>query len=166
MASAMPAPVTVRNSKSGLRCPAAASIFWADRTKAGKRRVAALPPRVVAALGTLPHRAGPVFLSDKGRPYADRRGAYGGQIKKLVWRIALGWARSRADPARPAAHLGSWHYTLNRDLLALKQEGGWSSVTLVERPAHLLPPGYDAAIRRFLGWHQAGTDPQAAQARA
>jgi|SRR6516225_12168876 len=89
MASAMPAPVPVRNSKSGLRCPAAASIFWADRTKAGKRRVAALPPRVAAlpprvaaALGTLPHREGPVFLSDKGRPYADRRGAYRGQIKK------------------------------------------------------------------------------------
>ena len=82
MASAMPAPVPVRNSKSGLRCPAAASIFWADRTKAGKRRVAALPPRVAAALGTLPHREGPVFLSDKGRPYADRGGAYRGQIKK------------------------------------------------------------------------------------
>jgi hypothetical protein len=41
-------------------------------------------------LGTLPHREGPVFLSDKGRPYADRRGAHGGQIKKLVWRIASG----------------------------------------------------------------------------
>jgi integrase len=60
----------------------------------------------------------------------------------------------------------SWHYAFNRDLLALKQEGGWSSVALVERHAHLLPAGYDAAIRRFLGWHQAGTDPQAAQARA
>ena len=28
------------------------------------------------------------------------------RLKKLVWRIASGWARSRADPARPAAHLG------------------------------------------------------------
>jgi integrase len=58
------------------------AIFWANRTKAGKRRNAALPPCVVAALANLPHREGPVFLSDKGRPYADRRGAYGGQIKK------------------------------------------------------------------------------------
>jgi len=86
----MPAPVPVRNSKSGLRCPAAASIFWADRTKAGKRRVAALPPRVVAALGTLPHREGPRVPFDKGRPYADCRGAYGGQVKKAGMARSVG----------------------------------------------------------------------------
>jgi hypothetical protein len=78
--------------------------------------------------------------------------------------------RAGLDPALTPPDLRhtrtSWHYALKCDLLALKQEGGWSSVTLVERHAHLLPAGYDAAIRRFLGWHQAGTDPQAAQAKA
>jgi len=51
----------------------------------------------------------------------------------------------------------SWHYALNRDLLALKVGGGWSSVALVERYAHLLPAGQEDAIWQFLGWHQAGT---------
>ena len=52
----------------------------------------------------------------------------------------------------------SWHYALNRDLLALKIEGGWSSVALVERYAHLLPAVQEPAIRQFLGWHCVDTD--------
>jgi hypothetical protein len=40
-------------------------------------------------------------------------------------------------------------------LLALKIEGGWSSVALVERYAHLLPAGHDEAIRGFLGHRMA-----------
>jgi hypothetical protein len=34
----------------------------------------------------------------------------------------------------------SWHYALNRDLLALKIEGGWSSVALVELTRISSPP--------------------------
>jgi integrase len=143
------------------------AIFWADRTKTGKRRNAALPPRVAATLANLPHRQGSVFLSDKCRPYADRRGAYGGQIKK-GWSGAI--RRAGLDPELTPHDLrhtwASWHYALHRDLLALKIEGGWSSVALVERYAHLLPAGHETEIRRFLGWHQAGTDPQAAQSTA
>ncbi len=145
----------------------ARAIFWADRTKAGNRRNAALPPCVVAALANLPHREGPVFISDKGRPYADRRGSYGGQIKK-GWKGAIG--RAGLDPELTPHDLrhtwASWHYALQRDLLALKIEGGWSSVALVERYAHLLPAGQEATIREFLGWHQAGTDPEDARATA
>jgi integrase len=107
-----------------------------------------------------------VFLSDKGRPYADRRGSYGGQIKK-GWYGAL--RRAGLDPGltpHDCRHTwASWHYAVNRDLLALKIEGGWSSVTLVERYAHLLPKGYEAAIGHFLG-HQAGTDLRAIPASA
>ena len=78
----------------------ARAIFWADRIKTGKRRNAALPPRVTAVLANLPHRQGPVFLSDKRRPYADRRGAYGGQIKKGWYgAIRRAGARSRAYAA-------------------------------------------------------------------
>jgi len=135
----------------------ARAIFWADRTKAGKRRNAALPPRVVNALANLPHREGPLFLSDKRRPYADRRGAYGGQIK-TGWRLALD--RAGLDPEltpHDCRHTwASWDYALHKDLLRLKIEGGWSSVALVERYAHLLPTGHEEAIRQFLG-HQAGT---------
>jgi integrase len=128
----------------------ARAIFW--RTKSGKRRNAHLPPRVVAALAVLPHREGKVFQSDKGGPYADRRGSYGGQIKK-GWKGALKRAGlSHEFTPHDLRHTwASWHYALNRDLLALRTEGGWASVALVERYAHLLPVGQEEAIRRFLG---------------
>jgi integrase len=141
------------------------AIFWADRTKAGKRRVAALPPRVVAALGTLSHREGPVFRSRWNQPYADRHRRCGGQIK-TAWKGAI--RRADLDPEltpHDCRHTwASWHYAVHRDLLALKVEGGWSSVALVERYAHLLPAGNESAIRQFLGWHQAGTGKQPAAA--
>jgi integrase len=44
----------------------------------------------------------------------------------------------------------TWHYALNKDLLALKVEGGWANVAMVERYAKLMPAGYEAEIRRFL----------------
>jgi integrase len=139
------------------------AIFWADQTKAGKRRNAHLPPRVVAALANLVHREGPVFLSDKGRPYADRRGAYGGQVKS-AWRGAI--RRAGLDPELTPHDLrhtwASWHYAVHRDLLALKIEGGWSSVLLVERYAHLLPAGQQAAIAGF--GHSLAIDPEIRQA--
>jgi hypothetical protein len=47
------------------------------------------------------------------------------------------------------SHLVSRHYAINRDLLALKIGGGWSSVALVERYGHFLPAGHEAAIRSF-----------------
>ena len=84
--------------------------------------------------------------------YVDRERRCGGQIK-------TGWAgaikRAGLDPD-PTPHdlrhtWASWHYALNRDLLALKIEGGWSSVVLVERYAHLLPAGQKVAINRFFG---------------
>ena len=128
-------------------------IFW--RTKGGKRRIAWMSPRVVAALANLGHRTGPVFLRPDGIPYTDRERRYGGQIK-------TGWAGAirRAGLAPEfTPHVcrhtwASWHYALNKDLLALKHDGGWSSVALVERYAHLLPAGNEEAIRT---WHRFGT---------
>jgi len=58
------------------------------------------------------------------------------------------------------------HYAQHRDLLALKIEGGWSSVALVERYAHLLPVGQEEAIRQVLGWHCTGTDTRAIELSA
>ena len=45
----------------------------------------------------------------------------------------------------------SWHYALHRDPLRLRAEGGWSSLALVERYAHLMPAGHEAAIGEFWG---------------
>jgi integrase len=126
----------------------ARAIFW--RTKNGKRRVAALPKRTVVSLASLP-RVGNVFLTASRRPYADHGGEYGGQIK-TAWAGAL--RRSDLNPdftPHTCRHTwASWHYALHRDLLRLKADGGWSSVTLVERYAHLMPAGHEDAIRRFL----------------
>jgi hypothetical protein len=40
---------------------------------------------------------------------------------------------------------------MHKDLLRLKNEGGWSSTELVERYAHLIPSDQTPAIRQFLG---------------
>ena len=150
------------------------AIFW--RTKTGKRRVAMLSPRAVAALSALSHRDGPVFRwettpsrksikAPRAHTYADRGREEGGHIK-TAWKGAI--RRAGLDQELTPHDLrhtwASWHYALRRDLLALKVEGGWSSVALVERYAHLLPAGHEEAIHHFLGWHRAGTDREQARA--
>lgn len=128
----------------------ARAIFW--KTKNGQRRNALLPPRVVAMLANLPHRDGPVFLWQVGKrqqAYANRQRIAGGQIKS-AWKGALRRAGLSGVTPHDLRHTwASWHYALHRDLLLLKSEGGWSSVKLVERYAHLLPGGYDATVRQF-----------------
>ncbi len=47
----------------------------------------------------------------------------------------------------------SWHYAEHRDMLRLRFDGGWSSVTLVERYAHLAPVTMAAEI---LAWRENG----------
>lgn len=130
----------------------ARAILWADQTKGARRRDVILSPRVVVTLANLPHRDSLVIRRDDGLPYADRRREGGGQIK-TAWRGIL--RRSGLDhdltPHDCRHTWATWHYALNRDLLALKVAGGWSSVTLVERYAHLMPVGHEAEIRQFLG---------------
>ena len=127
------------------------AIFW--RTKNGKRRTVFLPPRTTMCLAALPRLSDDgVFLTASARRYADTARQYGGQIK-TAWRGAL--RRAGLDPELTPHDLrhtwATWHYAMNKDLLALKEAGGWSSVALVERYAHLMPEGQQAAIRRFLG---------------
>ena len=69
------------------------AIFW--QTKSGKRRIAELPPRVVAALAELPRREGRAVLSSSGKPYWDSDRDAGGQIK-TAWKGAI--RRAGLDP--------------------------------------------------------------------
>ena len=39
--------------------------------------------------------------------------------------------------ARLPPHLATWHYAKNRDLLALQRLGGWKSLAMVTRYAHV-----------------------------
>jgi integrase len=124
--------------------------FWADQTKAGKSYVKPMPPATVAALAGLAHREGRVFLSTLGGPYADRQGT-GGQIK-FAWTSACRRAALTDITPHALRHTwASWHYALHRDVLRLKTDGGWSSIALVERYAHMMPEGHEAAIRRVWG---------------
>jgi integrase len=129
----------------------ARAIFW--ETKNGRRRIVVLAPSVIAALAGLQSQggAGAVFHTDDGHPYAHHGGEYGGQIK-TAWRGAIQRAGLNPEftPHTCRHTWASWHYAMHKDLLKLKVEGGWSSVVLVERYAHLMPVGHELAIRKFL----------------
>jgi integrase len=128
--------------------------FW--RTKNGKPRLdVELPMRAVLALAALPHRQGEVFLTDRRLPYADKGRNGGGQIK-VAFQSALDRANRNGagiDPDLTPHDLrhtwASWHYAVHKDLLLLKSDGGWSSVLLVERYAHLMKSGQQEAIEAF-----------------
>ena len=148
--------------------PAARATLLPETTKSGKRRVVTLPPAVVAALAGLPHRGGRVFRRVDGEAY--RGSDEGGGQLRSPWATACQragvpgrWETWRAGgrPKRrwvPAVgpHVlrhsyASWHYALHRDLMRLRDEVGWASVSQVECYAHLLPSGHEAAIRRVWG---------------
>lgn len=125
-------------------------ILWADQTKARRRRVVHLPPAAVRVLAELPHRTGHVWRSNTGAPYR-RPGVYGGQIK-TAWRAAAGKAGVPwATPHHTRHTWATWHYATHRDLLGLAAAGGWSTVTLVERYAHIMPSGHAEGISEVWG---------------
>ena len=73
-------------------------LLWEGETKAGTRRVVALPPAVVAALAELPHRTGEVFRRRRQR-LQDGRLAPSGyhQADGYGTKLPKGWARAVAD---------------------------------------------------------------------
>lgn len=104
-----------------------------------------IPPRSTNA------RAGRVFRTDDGSPYADTEKQYGGQIK-----TAFKGACRRAGIAELRVHdlrhsWATWFYALGKDLLLLKHEGGWKSMDMVERYAHLAPSDIVGEIARVWG---------------
>ena len=126
------------------------AIFW--KTQNGKRRNARLPPRIVTVLRDLPHREGAVIRRPDGQPYTDLNREGGNQVH-TAWRNAR--RHAGIDPKLRMHDLrhtwASWYYAVHRDLLELQVEGGWSSIVLVTRYAHLLPHGHEREIEAF--WH-------------
>jgi len=126
-------------------------ILHEGETKAGTRRVVDLVPAAVTTLGALDGREGAVFRTLRGEPYRVGDTGGGGQIK-TAWAAT----RQRAGVTEGSPHWtrhswASWHYALHRDLLLLQAAGGWGSVELVARYAHLMPEGSEDAIRRVWG---------------
>jgi integrase len=161
-------PLIVFLAGTGARLGEALALDWADvdlqhgrallrETKNGSDRIVDLCPPVLAAMreDTRPmkrrsvplERTGRVFRTFSGKPYAEKAVQGGGQIK-TGWKAAC----ERAGIKRTITPHGlrhtwaSWHYAEHRDPLMLRRDGGWSSVALVERYAHLAPPGLASAI--------------------
>lgn len=148
---------------TGARMSEALDLTWADvdlparlaifrDTKNGGERAAALPPLAVETLANLPGRDGAVFRRDDGEPYHDAERQYGGQIK-TAWRTALRRAKIAA-PTTPhdLRHTwASWFYCVSKNLLLLKDEGGWKSLSMVERYTHLMPSSLAPEIAKVWG---------------
>lgn len=135
-------------------------------TKSGRPRRYTMPPAAVAALANLPHRDGKVFLrpvTERRAPkavtpaapkmiaYRDRQRLEGGQIR-AAWRGACKRAKLVGFTPHDLRHTwATWHHVLHRDLLRLRDDGGWASIAQVETYAHLAPAGLAGEIEAFWG---------------
>lgn len=131
-------------------------------TKNGDDRIVDLPPRAVAALTSIAHRTGRVFLDRHGAPYRDTNDSkttpYGGQISK-AFATALSTAKiGRHLTPHVLRHTwATWHYCCYRDLLRLRDDGNWRSSSQVERYTKLAPAGLAPEIMKF--WGLSGANP-------
>lgn len=121
---------------------------------AGKSQAAArwvvMPERVIPLLGDLPE-VGRAFRTPKGQPIVMRENG-GGQMAAAFTnaRRAVGLG-PEVTPHVLRHTWATWAYAQTRDLLWVQRRGGWSSVRMVERYAHLAPADLDARLRAH-GW--------------
>jgi integrase len=138
-------------------------MFW--ETKGGRPRPAALPPAAVVTLANLPgEREGHVFRRPDGEPYASKERLEGGQIKTAFatacrragfgeWAIGKDGKRFVPDltPHCLRHTWATWFYALSKDPFLLRDEGGWATVKMVERYAHLMSSEHAAGIAAIWG---------------
>ena len=132
-------------------------------TKNGLDRIVDLPPRAVAALAGLTHRTGRVFLAPVGNPNARTRtwepyrlsgdnkfGSGGGQIKR-AWATALKGAgiERKLTPHHTRHSWATHHYCVHKDLVRLREDGGWKTTSQCERYTKLAPDGMRGEIEDF-----------------
>jgi len=112
------------------------------RAKNNETRGVPLHPRVCAALANLPHREGEVFRRPDGLPYERLRvesddTSAGNRIRK-AFASACKRAGIKDFTPHDCRHTwATWHYAKNHDLLALQRLGGWKTVSMVMRYAHI-----------------------------
>jgi integrase len=128
------------------------------RTKNNEPRGVPMHPRVRAALANLPHREGEVFRRPDGEPYSRLREndtSAGDRIKK-AFANACDRAGIKDFTPHDCRHTwATWHYAKNRDLLALQRLGGWKTLSMVTRYAHV-NVGELAHTINNLPWPDAG----------
>jgi integrase len=110
-------------------------------TKNGDSRGVPLHQRALLALANLQHREGEVFRRPDGFPYERPKRiddtSAGSRFKK-----AFAGACKRASISDFSPHdcrhtWATWHYAENRDLGALMRLGGWKTIAMVMRYAHV-----------------------------
>lgn len=106
-------------------------------TKNGESRGVPLHPLVVAALANFKHRDGAVFRTHKGRPYKPHPNEDGGQIKKAFKTACRNAQIEDCTPHTLRHTWATWFYQEHGDLLRLMQLGGWKTMKMVERYAHV-----------------------------
>jgi len=158
-------PLVIFMLYTGARVSEALYLDWSEvdlsrahvyfpKTKNGEARGVPLHPRVVAELANRNHRDGAVFLTHRGLPYEPKEEA-GGQIKTAFKGACR---RANIDAFRPhdCRHTwATWHYRANRDLIALKELGGWKSERMVLRYAHVNKENLAGSIEA-LPWGKSG----------
>lgn len=113
------------------------------KTKNGESRGVPLTAELVAMLANLPCRQGAVFRRPDGLPYSrpapdDDWDTSAGSRIKTAFKGAC--RRAGIENFRPhdCRHTwATWHYEAHRDLIGLKEDGGWKSLSMVERYAHV-----------------------------
>jgi len=119
-------------------------------TKNGESRGVPLHRDLVAELASLPHREGEVFRRPDGKPYERPRGdsdrSAGSRIK-----TAFQGAVKRAGLTNFRVHdcrhtFATWHFAEHRNLIALKELGGWKQISMVQRYAHVNSKTYLESI--------------------
>jgi len=141
-------PIVIFLLYTGARCSEVLELDWSEvdlahgqatflRTKNGHPRAVPLSPRVISELANLPHRDGRVFRKPGGRPYKDCGRTHGGQFAG-AFKAACKAAEIKNLRPHDLRHTwATWLYAEKKDLLLLKQLGGWKSFQMVERYAHV-----------------------------
>ena len=150
------APLVIFLLYTGARVSEAVHLDWSEvdlarrrvvflDTKNGEDRGVPLHSRAFEALANLPHRDGAVFRCPNFRPYVRRLDS-GGQIR-TAFKAAC--RRAGINDFRPhdCRHTwATWLYSETRDLRLLMDLGGWKTIALVERYAHVDPDHLRPAI--------------------
>ncbi|MGO9686166.1 MAG: tyrosine-type recombinase/integrase [Beijerinckiaceae bacterium] len=110
-------------------------------TKNGDSRGIPLSQRALLALANLPHREGEVFRRPDGLPYERPKRfddtSAGSRIRKAFAAACKRAGVSDFSPHDCRHTWATWHYAANRDLGALMKLGGWKSIAMVMRYAHV-----------------------------
>jgi integrase len=112
-----------------------------QKTKNGKPRGVPLHSSLVAELANLSHRDGYVFLKPDGQryslPHGDADRSAGSRIK-TGFQVAVRRAGLKDFRVHDLRHTwATWFYQEHRDLLKLQQLGGWKTLSVVSRYAHV-----------------------------